>query len=548
MDRAEAFGCVEGNTSHRVLASGDWAPGVGDQVALTIMSARKPGRSSQLLLPLGSSERSASMPDEPQRRERQKAVRKSDCPIVPVKPGNSGGGKGTEPSRRPARSSSARRGGNTVEARLARITHRARRHRGEVFTNLAHHLDQEMLAEAFRELKSGKAPGVDGVTKAEYGEDFDRNTADLVDRLRRDAYYPQPSQRREIPKGNGKTRVLGIPAFEDKLVQRGLTKILERVYEEDFLDFSHGYRPGRGCHGALKGLSRVIGTKKVNFVVEADIKGFFDHVDFAWLEKMVRHRVRDPKVLLLIRRFLRSGVMSDGRLRATTRGTPQGGVISPLLANVYLHYVLDLWFAKVVEPQSRGEAYLVRYADDFVACFQYREDAVRYLEGLRVRLSKFSLEVSEEKTRLMEFGRFARRDAERRGERKTAVFDFLGFTHYCGRSRKGRFKLKWRTSKSRFRRALRSFKEWLKLNRCRPLRDLWADALQKLRGHYAYYGVSDNAVWLTRFRKEVLHLLFEWLNRRGQRQSFTYASFFRYVDVHPLQPRMRLVNLNSAWV
>lgn len=435
-----------------------------------------------------------------------------------------------------------------MTARLDRITHRAREHRGEVFTNLAHHLDHEMLAVAFRELKSGKAPGVDGVTKAEYGVDLDGNIADLVGRLRRDAYHPQPSRRREIPKGNGKTRALGIPSFEDKLVQRGLTKILERVYEEKFLDFTYGFRPGRGCHDALKGLSRVIGTKKVNYVVEADIKGFFDHVDFAWLEKMIGHRVRDPKVLRLIRRFLRAGVMEDGRCQATTQGTPQGGVISPLLANIYLHYVLDIWFAKVVGPQSRGEAYLVRYADDFVACFQYREDAVRFLSGLRVRLAKFSLEVAEEKTRLLEFGRFARRDALRRGERKTAVFDFLGFTHYCGKSRKGRFKLKWRTSKVRFRRALRSFKEWLKLNRCRPLRELWADALQKLRGHYAYYGVSDNAVWLTRFRKEVLHLLYEWLNRRGQRKSFTYQRFFRYVDVHPLSPPMRLVNLNSAWV
>jgi RNA-directed DNA polymerase len=473
---------------------------------------------------------------------------KSDCPIVPVKPGNSGGGKGTEPSRRPARSSSTRRGGATAAARLARITDRARKHRGEVFTNLAHHLDQEMLAVAFRELKSGKAPGVDGVTKAEYGEDFDRNTAGLVDRLRRDAYHPQPSRRREIPKGNGKTRALGIPSFEDKLVQRGLTKILERIYEEDFLDFSYGFRPGRGCHDALKCLSRVIGTKKVNYVVEADIKGFFDHVDFEWLEKMLRHRVGDPRVLLLIRRFLRAGVMSDGRRMATTRGTPQGGVISPLLANVYLHYVLDLWFAKVVVPHSRGEAYLVRYADDFVACFQYREDAVRYLDGLRRRLAKFSLEVAEEKTRLMEFGRFARRDAERRGERKTAVFDFLGLTHYCGKSRKGRFKLKWRTSKKRFQRSLRSFKEWLKLNRCRPLREIWTEVLPKLRGHYAYYGVSDNSKWLARFRREVLELLLGWLNRRGQRRSFTRESFFRYVDLYPLSPPMRLVNLNSARV
>lgn len=488
-----------------------------------------------------------SMSDEPQRRERQTASRKSDCPIVAVKPGNSGGAKGAELSQRSNDSPSALRGGSTVEARLDRITHRARQHPREVFTNLAHHLDREMLVESYRELQDGKAPGVDGVTKTEYGEDLDANIAALVERLKRNAYHPQPSRRREIPKGNGKTRALGIPAFEDKLVQRGLTKVLERVYEEMFCDFSYGFRPGRSCHDALKGLSRGIGTRKVNYVVEADIKGFFDHVDFGWLERMLKCRIRDPKVLLLIRRFLRAGVMKDGRRLATTQGTPQGGVVSPLLANIYLHYVLDVWFAKVVGPQCQGEAYLIRYCDDFVACFQYREDAVHFFAALPNRLSKFRLEVAPEKTRLLEFGRFARRDAERRGE-KAAVFDFLGFTHYCGRSRKGRFKLKWRTSRERLRKSLRSLKEWLRVNRPRPLREIWADVLVKLRGHYAYFGVSDNGPSLRRYRQAVLELLFRWLNRRSDQRSFTWTTFYAYVDVHPLSPSMRLVNLNSAYV
>jgi group II intron reverse transcriptase/maturase len=468
--------------------------------------------------------------------------------VVPTKPGNAGGGKGAGPKHLSSDSPSAHRGGNTVAARLERITRRSREHPREALTNLAHHLDVEMLEESYRELKSGKAPGVDGVTKAEYGERLEENLASLVERLKRNGYHPQPSRRREIPKGNGRTRPLGIPALEDKLVQRGLTKVLERVYEEVFCDFSYGFRPGRSCHDALKGLSRVIGTKKVNYVVEADIKGFFDHVDFAWLERMLEERIQDPKVLRLIRRLLRAGVMKDGRYEATTKGTPQGGVISPLLANVYLHYVLDIWFAKVVAPQSRGEAYLVRYADDFVACFQCEEDAVRFYGALPARLAKFKLEVAPEKTRMLEFGRFARRDAEHRGESKTATFDFLGFTHYCGRSRKGRFKLKWRTSTGRLRKSLRSIGEWLRSNRRMPLCELWAELKAKLRGHYAYYGVSDNGPWLGRFRLAVLRHVYRWLNRRSQRRSFTWRRLNAYVDAHPLTPKVRLVNLNSAYV
>lgn len=472
------------------------------------------------------------------------AAGKSDYLIVPSKPGNSGGGKGVEPSGGSELSPSARRRGTTVVERLSHITQRARQHPGEVFDNLAHHLDEEMFAECFRELKSGKAPGVDGVTKAAYGEDLDANIADLVGRLRRQAYHPQPSRRAEIPKGPGKSRALGIPSFEDKLVQRGLVKVLERVYEEEFLDSSFGFRPGRSCHDALRELSRVIGTKKVGYVVEADIRGFFDHVRFDWLLKMLSHRVADRRIQLLVKRFLRAGVLKEGRRVATTMGTPQGGVVSPLLANVYLHYVLDVWFERVVARHSRGEAYLVRYADDFVACFQYREDAERFYGALPGRLGRFGLAVAPEKTRVIEFGRFARRDASRRGER-VAVFDFLGFTHYCGRSRKGRFKLKWRTSKARFRKSLRSFKEWLRANRTLPIQEIWSAASSRIRGHCSYFSVSDNGRWLRRYHDALVRVLYRWLNRRSQRRSFTWARFFAYLERFPLQVRMRVVNLNS---
>ena len=449
-----------------------------------------------------------------------------------------------EPSGGAALSPSARRRGLTVKERLSHITQRARAHPGEVFANLAHHLDEAMFTECFRELKSGKATGVDGVTKEAYGERLDENIAHLVGRLKRETYHPQPSRRTEIPKGNGKTRALGIPSFEDKLVQRGVAKVLERVYEEKFCDFSFGFRPGRGCHDALKELSRVIGTKKVNYVVEADIRGFFDHVQFDWLLKMLSHRVADRRIHLLVKRFLGAGVMRDGRRVETTVGTPQGGVVSPLLANVYLHYVLDVWFQRLVAPQSRGEAYLVRYADDFVACFEHREDAQRFYGALPNRLARFGLAVAPEKTRVIEFGRFARRDAACRGDR-TAVFDFLGFTHYSGRSRKGRFKLKWRTSKVRFRKSLRSFKEWLRAHRTQPLAEIWAAVRSKLRGHCAYFGVSDNSGWLDRYRDALVRLMFRWLNRRSQRSSFTVARFRAYLNLFPIRVRARLVNLNS---
>jgi len=351
-----------------------------------------------------------------------------------------------------------------VPTRLERIRQKARSCPTEVFTNLFHHLDEDLLAVSFVELKPDKAPGVDGVTKDDYQGKLGENLRSLVGRLRRGSYRPRPTRRKEIPKGDGRMRPLGIPALEDKLVQRALAAVLSAVYEEDFYDFSYGFRPERSCHDALKALSRNIGTKKVNWVVEADIKGFFDNVDHEWLLKMVAHRVKDPKILALIRRFLKAGVMVEGKRLNTEQGTPQGGVVSPVLANVYLHYALDDWFAKRVKRHCRGEAYLVRYADDFVACFQYQEDAEWFHAALAERLGKFRLQLEPTKTKILEFGRFARRQALRRGQMKTAVFDFLGFTHYCGTSRAGRFKLKWRTSKKRFRAKLRAMKDWIHAN------------------------------------------------------------------------------------
>jgi len=328
-------------------------------------------------------------------------------------------------------------------------------------------------------------------------------------------------------------------------VQRALTAILTEVYEEEFHDFSYGFRPGRGCHEALRALARHIGHGRVNWLVEADIKGFFDNVDHDCLLKMVAVRVSDERVLRLIRRMLKAGVMEEGRRLETEQGTPQGGVISPLLANIYLHYALDEWFAKVVRRRCAGEAYLVRYADDYAACFQDESEARRFRTALEERLGEFHLELEPTKTRVLRCGRFAKRDAVWRGERP-AVFDFLGFTHYCGTSRSGRFKLKWRTSKKRFRAKLHAMREWIRSHLTVPAAELWKTVNRKLAGHYAYYYVSDNWGLVREFRQRTLKALWWGLNRRSQRHSFTWQKFLAYVDRYQLASPRRVVNLNPV--
>ena len=300
--------------------------------------------------------------------------------------------------------------------RLDRITNRAETHPGEVFNNLFSLLNYELLWYAFGKLKRDKAPGVDGVTVDQYEAALQNNLHDLLTRLHRGSYQPQPSLRHDIPKGDGKTRPLGIACVEDKIVQRAVVFILERIYEIDFCEISFGFRPGRSCHQALSVLGQIIGTKKVNFILDADIAGFFDHVCHEQLVELLRQRISDPKMLSLIERFLKAGVMIAGRLQDTDEGVPQGSVLSPLLANVYLHYVLDQWFERDVKPRLRGEAHIIRYADDFICAFERERDAERFHEVLSKRLARFSLKLAEEKTKLLRFGRFARQHHQRRGD------------------------------------------------------------------------------------------------------------------------------------
>jgi group II intron reverse transcriptase/maturase len=329
-------------------------------------------------------------------------------------------------------------------------------------------------------------------------------------------------------------RPLGIPTVEDKIVQKGMARIVEAVYEADFIDCSYGFRPGRGCHQALYKLNQTIMRQPVNHIIDADIKGFFDHVDHEWLMKFLAHRIDDKKFLRLVGQFLKAGHMEDGRVRDAEKGTPQGGVISPVLANVYPHYVLDLWVERKIKEECRGVVEMVRYADDFVICVQYKDDAEHVLAALKERLAKFGLELAEDKTRCIEFGRYAGRNAEAKGM-KPATFGFLGFTHFIDRTKSGKFKLGRRTDRKRRSARLKEMAEWLKEARnTLKLKELWKTLRAKLAGHFRYYGVSGNYRGIAMFHTVTLRLVMKWLNRRSQKKSFNWETFCAYLKRYPL--------------
>lgn len=426
-----------------------------------------------------------------------------------------------------------------METKLDRIAEIAKRRPNEKFTSLAHLLDEEMLRKCHKEINGNKATGIDRVTKGEYEQELDSNIKDLVAKLKRRAYRPQPARRVNIPKpGTDKTRPLGILAYEDKIVQRGMAKVLNAIYEQYFLDFSYGFRPNRSCHDALKRLNIIIECRKTNYIVDADIKGFFDNVDHECMMKFISHRIADPRFQQLIRKTLKAGYMEENIIHETEGGTTQGGLISPILANLYLHYVLDLWFDKVVKPRCRGEAYMVRYADDFVCCFQHEYDANRFYNALQNRLEKFNLSIAVEKTKIINFGRFAEEKCAKQGKKKPDTFDFLGFTHYCSKSRQGKFRVKRRTSRKKYKAALLNMKEWIRNNRITPIKTLIKELNVKLRGHYQYYGITDNSR-ISNFYNNTIRLLYKWLNRRSQRKSFGWDKYNLFLKRHEiLKPKV----------
>jgi len=429
-----------------------------------------------------------------------------------------------------------------VATELTWIGEKARKEPDLVFTSLYHHIyDVDNLRACYDTLDADKATGVDGVTKKEYGENLEENLWDLSARLRRMGYRPGPKRRSYVPKGGSeKGRPLGISNLEDKIVEQATKRTLEPIYEAVFSDSSYGYRPGRSQHQCLDVLGRTIQQKKVNHVVEADVKSFFDKVNHEWMIKFLRHRIGDERVIRLIIRMLKSGIMEEGLVRATEEGTPQGSILSPLLSNIYLHYVLDLWFSKRVRGQSRGEAYYFRFADDFLACFQYKDDAENFLRRLGDRLEGFGLKLAEEKTRCIEFGRFARENAQKRGE-KPKDFTFLGFKHYCGKTKEGYFKLKRRTSRKKLGQGLRNFTDWAKKAR-HVLRkgEMLRQARTRVIGHLGYYAITDNAERCSYFVYRATRIVFKWLNRKSQRKAYTWQSFTQALAwVKWPQPRIR---------
>lgn len=430
-----------------------------------------------------------------------------------------------------------------METNLARIAKVAKEKAKEVFTNLAHLLDKEILEKSHREQEPKKVPGVDGVGKKDYEKNLQGNLEDLMGRLKRMAYRPQPVKRVYIPKpGTDKKRPLGIVAYEDKLVQHALNKVLSAVYEVDFLDCSCGFRPKRGCHDALQLLEKILATKPINYVVDTDIRGFFDHIDHKWLMKFLGHRIRDPRIHRLIRRMLKAGCIEQGEWHETEEGTPQGGSISPLFGNVYLHYVLDMWFEKIIRPRCKGEAYMVRYADDTIFCFQYENEARWFYEAMIERMGKFNLEIAQEKTKIIPFGRVAYANAKRQGQ-KPETFDFVGFTHYCGESLKGKFRVKRKTSRKKMKAVLARMKEWIKENRTTPIWEMIEELKTKMRGHYQFYGVTDNSISLERYAYKIRLLLFKWLNRRSQRKSFDWIKFQKFLAKCALPTPVIKVNI-----
>jgi RNA-directed DNA polymerase len=430
-----------------------------------------------------------------------------------------------------------------LETKLTRIAELAKRRPRVKLQTLIHALDEKSLKAAHSGLAADRATGIDAVTKEEYDEKLQENIDNLLERMKRQAYKPQPVKRAYIPKGDGKKRALGIPAYEDKLVQKALTEILTVIYETEFLDCSYGFRPGRNCHDALKEVTKIIETKKVSYVVDADIKGFFDNVDHGWMMKFLQERIQDPNLLRLIQRFLRAGVMQEGKVYETDSGTPQGGIISPTLANVYLHYVLDLWFTAKVKRESRGEAYLIRYADDFVCFFQYQDDAETFYGKMIERLRKFNLEIAQDKTKIIEFGRFAEERRTNRNDRKPETFDFLGFTHYCGKSKNGIFRVKRRTSRKKFKAKLKVIAQWLFKNMHMEIGDLIKQVNAKLIGHYRYYGVTDNSNGINAYGYRVRRKLLEVLNRRSQKKSLTWEGFAKLEERFPLARARIYVNI-----
>jgi RNA-directed DNA polymerase len=483
---------------------------------------------------------------------------KSDRPILPEKSPNPSGrlcreemeGRGLAKGNLSQQNTFRTQGREDVHSALERVREAARKNKETRFTALFHHVyHPEMLEYAFLQLKKGAAPGVDGETWQHYGEDLEANLQDLSHRLQRGAYRAKPVRRRFIPKSDGRMRPLGVTSLEDKIVQRAAAEVMNAIYEEDFAGFSYGFRPGRSQHDALDRLYVGIDEGKVNWVLDVDIRAFFDSLSQEWLVKFIEHRIGDRRVVRLIQKWLRAGVLEEGQLTVSEEGTPQGGSASPLLANVYLHYAFDQWAQAWQRKIARGEMLVVRFADDIVVGFQKKAEAERFLRELKERMKKFQLELHPEKTRLVEFGRFAAQNRKERGEGKPETFNFLGFTHICGTNRRGRFTVQRQTIRKRMQAKLKAIAIELRQRMHDSLEDVGAWLKAVVGGHFRYYGVPTNSTALRNFRHRVSCLWRKTLGRRSQRGYVTWKRMQRLLDrwlppprlCHPFPSRRRPV-------
>jgi RNA-directed DNA polymerase len=472
--------------------------------------------------------------------ERPSQSEQSDEPIVPAKatnaavtPAESVEGRGEANGKLVESDAVRAQDRSAAFSRLRRVGERAKKEKETKFNNLLTLICVPLLREAYERLRKDAAPGVDGMTWRDYGEQLETRLVDLNDRIHRGGYHAPPVRRVYIPKADGRQRPLGIPALEDKIVQLAVKWILESIYEPAFLGFSYGFRPKRNQHGALDALAVAI-SRKVSWVLDGDIQAFFDTVDHTWMEKFLEHRIADRRMLRLLLKWLRAGVMEDGKLHDVEEGTPQGGIVSPLLANIYLHYVFDQWVDSWRKKHAHGEMYVVRYADDFVICFQHEKDAHAMREALADRLAKFGLVLHPEKTRVIRFGRFALDDCKRDGRSRPETFDFLGLTHIIGRSRAGISMLMRRTSGKKRHAKLRSLRSEIRRRRHWKIRDQqrWLNAV--LRGHYNYYGVPTNIRALQSFRRNIEDAWHRSLQRRSQRGRWTRAQRKAFKAKRPL--------------
>ncbi|HEU5276929.1 MAG TPA: group II intron reverse transcriptase/maturase [Xanthobacteraceae bacterium] len=474
---------------------------------------------------------------------------KSDPGVVAGKSANEDGRPSAEPmERRPGAEGNADRR-STLRAQdrdgvsqgLARIREAARQRPKERFTTLLHHVSVGQLREAFFALKRDAAPGVDGLTWRDYEADLERRLADLHDRVHRGGpYHPLPARRRYIPKADGRQRPLAVAALEDKIVQRAVQAVLNAIYEESFLGFSYGFRPGRSQHDALDALVVGIGSRRVNWIMDADIRSFFDTVSHDWLIRFLEHRIGDRRLIRLIQKWLTAGVLDEGVVTVSEAGTGQGSVISPLLANVYLHYVIDLWAARWRRREATGDMIIVRYADDLVVGFEHETDARRFLDDMRRRLAAFALSLHPDKTRIIEFGRHAAANRASRGLGKPETFNFLGFTFICGKTRRGKFLVRRKTRRDRMRAKLKAVKDTLRQRRHQPIPEIGRWLATVVRGYFNYHAVPTNGAALTAFRCHVIALWSRALKRRGDRDRTTWRRITTLASAY--LPRARIIH------